>query len=69
LFVGRPPFALADVTLLTDHISYAPIAWPKAISPVLKEFLSSLLTRPVSSRINWHDLRRHPFLTPPKHQP
>ncbi|KAG5505238.1 hypothetical protein JIQ42_07445 [Leishmania sp. Namibia] len=66
LYYGKPPFYTNNLFALIKKIVCEPVKYDtKAndpISPEFKSFLSGLLTKSASSRLNWPELLNHPFV-------
>ena len=62
LFVGEPPFYTNKLASLIQLIIKKTIKYPDNISPEFKSFLSQLLVKEPSKRLDWPDLLEHPFL-------
>ncbi|KAK7199038.1 mitogen-activated protein kinase kinase 2 [Novymonas esmeraldas] len=66
LYYGKPPFYTNNLFALIKKIVCEPVKFEaKAddqISPEFKNFLSGLLTKSASSRLNWPELLNHPFV-------
>ncbi|KAG5484005.1 hypothetical protein LSCM1_05857 [Leishmania martiniquensis] len=66
LYYGKPPFYTNNLFALIKKIVCEPVKYDtKAndpITPEFKSFLSGLLTKSASSRLNWPELLNHPFV-------
>lgn len=66
LYYGKPPFYTNNLFALIKKIVCEPVKFDNKaddpISPEFKNFLSGLLTKSASSRLNWPDLLNHPFV-------
>ncbi|KAG5483430.1 hypothetical protein CUR178_07751 [Leishmania enriettii] len=66
LYYGKPPFYTNNLFALIKKIVCEPVKYDtKAndpINPEFKSFLSGLLTKAASSRLNWPELLNHPFV-------
>lgn len=66
LYYGKPPFYTNNLFALIKKIVCEPIKFDvKAedpITPEFKNFLSGLLAKSASSRLNWPELLNHPFV-------
>ncbi|AYU77111.1 mitogen-activated protein kinase kinase 2 [Leishmania infantum JPCM5] len=66
LYYGKPPFYTNNLFALIKKIVCEPVKYDSKandpISPEFKSFLSGLLTKSASSRLNWPELLNHPFV-------
>ncbi|KAI8615765.1 kinase-like domain-containing protein, partial [Chytriomyces sp. MP71] len=62
LFTGLPPFYTTNIFKLIEMILNSQVQYPPEISEVFTSLLVSLLQKEPESRINWPNLREHPFL-------
>ncbi|KAG5509530.1 hypothetical protein JKF63_06235 [Porcisia hertigi] len=66
LYYGKPPFYTNNLFALIKKIVCEPVKYDSKasdpISPEFRSFLSGLLTKSASSRLNWPELLNHPFV-------
>ena len=62
LFVGQPPFYTNSIYTLINHIIKDPVKFPPNMSPSFQSFLDGLLQKDPKRRLNWPDLKSHPFV-------
>jgi serine/threonine protein kinase len=64
LYTGQPPFYTTSIYALVKQIVREPVTFPQNISPVFRSFLSGLLEKQPSRRLDWPQLLHHPFVAP-----
>lgn len=64
LYTGQPPFYTTSIYALVKQIVREPVTFPQNMSPVFRSFLSGLLEKQPSRRLDWPQLLHHPFVAP-----
>ncbi|CAD2219527.1 fused [Angomonas deanei] len=62
LYYGKPPFYTNNLYTLINQIVRDPVKFEDPISPEFKNFLTKLLKKQVSQRLNWPELLHDPFV-------
>eukprot|EP00760_Papus_ankaliazontas_P004819 PhM_4_TR12180/c0_g1_i1/m.12855/K06228/FU; fused len=62
LYCGQPPFYTNNIYSLINFIIKNPVRYPDHMSQNFKSFLSGLLTKAPSGRLDWPHLLNHPFV-------
>ncbi|EPY20964.1 fused, partial [Strigomonas culicis] len=63
LYYGKPPFYTNNLYALINQIVRDPVQFEEPISSDFKSFLTKLLKKQVSQRLNWPHLLTDPFVT------
>ena len=63
LHTGKPPFYTTSIYALIKQIVNEPPVYPGKISPAFKSFLKGLLEKDPKKRLDWPQLRNHPFIS------
>lgn len=63
LFVGQPPFYTNNIYTLINLIVKNEVQYPSECSSTFKDFLKGLLTKDSAKRLQWPELKTHPFVS------
>lgn len=69
LNTGQPPFYSTSIYTLVKQIVREPISFPPHMSPAFRSFLSGLLEKQPSKRLDWPQILHHPFVAPAASSP